>query len=140
VNRCLFLQSYCNTRPVNPQGSLGLRNVCYRGLDEPPVGGMLNGQILTEEADGTSQQGTARLGWGSGSALLTDNLDQHPLPTPAVELAVEYLLPRAKVEPPIRDCHDDLAAHDLPLEVGISIVLASAIVTVLADRFVWGLA
>ena len=30
------------------------------------------------------------------SLLLSDDLDQHPLPTPAVEFPVKDLLPRAK--------------------------------------------
>jgi hypothetical protein len=75
-------------------------------------------------------------GSNPNSLLLTDDLDQHALPTPAVELAVEYLLPRAKVEPPIGDCHDDLAAHHLALQVGVAVVLAGAVVAVAADGFV----
>ena len=43
--------------------------------------------------------------------LLTDDLDQHPLPPPAVELPVKDLLPRTKVQSPVGDRHDDLAAH-----------------------------
>ncbi len=43
--------------------------------------------------------------------LLSDDLDQHALPTPAVELAVKDLLPWAKVQPTIGDSHDDLTAH-----------------------------
>jgi hypothetical protein len=72
--------------------------------------------------------------------LLTDDFDQHPLPPPAVEFPVKDLLPRAKVEPPVGDCHDHLAAHDLPLEMCISIILTSAIVAVAADGLVGGLA
>ena len=53
-----------------------------------------------------------------------------------------------KVEPSVGDRHDDLAAHDLPPEMGISIVpsaplrtgLTGAVVTILADRLVRGLA
>jgi hypothetical protein len=59
-----------------------------------------------------------------------DHLDQHPLRAPAVELAVENLLPRAEVELAVGDRHDHLAAHDLPLVVGVAVVLARAVVVV----------
>ena len=52
----------------------------------------------------------------------------------AVELAVEDLLPGAEVELAVGDRHDHLAAHDLPLQVGVGVVLAGAVVVVLADR------
>jgi DNA repair protein RadC len=55
-----------------------------------------------------------------------------------VELPVKDLLPGAKVEPPVGDRHDDLAAHNLPLEMGIPVVLAGAVVAVAADRLVGG--
>ena len=48
----------------------------------------------------------------------------------AVELAVENLLPRPEVELALRNGHHDLAAHDLPLEMSIGIVLAGAVVVV----------
>jgi hypothetical protein len=56
-------------------------------------------------------------GWNGGSrfVLFTDDLDQNTLPALAVELAVKDLLPRAKVEPSVRDRHDDLAAHHAQL-------------------------
>jgi hypothetical protein len=54
--------------------------------------------------------------------LLSDNLDQDTLPAPAVETRVpaipagpKDLLPRAKVQSPVGDCHDDLAAHHAQL-------------------------
>jgi len=34
--------------------------------------------------------------------------------------------------------HDDLAAHDLPLEVRVAVVLTGAVVVVAADRLVRG--
>jgi hypothetical protein len=55
-----------------------------------------------------------------GSRSISDNLDQHPLPTTAVELAVKDLLPETKVEPSVCDRYDDLPAHHLPLEVGVA--------------------
>ena len=51
-----------------------------------------------------------------------------------VELAVEDLLPRAEVELALGDRHHDLAAHDLPLVVGVGVVLARAVVVVALRR------
>ena len=62
--------------------------------------------------------------------LLADDLHEHPLRPAAVELAVEDLLPRAEVELPLRDRDHDLAAHHLPLHVGVGVVLAGAVVVV----------
>ena len=70
--------------------------------------------------------------------LLPNDLDQHPLAPAAVELAVEDLLPRAEVELALGDGHDDLAAHDLPLQVGVGVVLAGAVVVVVLRRRVAG--
>jgi len=67
---------------------------------------------------------------------LSDDLDEDALLSPAVELAVEDLLPRTEVEHAVRDGDDDLAAHDLSFEVGISIVLSGPIVAILTHRFV----
>ena len=55
---------------------------------------------------------------------------------PAVELAVEDLLPRAEVELAVGDRDDDFAAHDLALEVRVGVVLAGAVVVVGAGRLV----
>ena len=60
------------------------------------------------------------------------------LPGQPFRLASKDLLPWAYAEPPIGDRHDDLAAHDLPLQVGIPVILASAVVGIAADRFVRG--
>ena len=62
--------------------------------------------------------------------LFPDDLDQHPLRPMAVELAVEDLLPRPEVELALGDRHDDFAAHDLPFQVGVGVVLAGAVVVV----------
>ena len=72
----------------------------------------------------------------SSASLLPDDLHQHALPPPAVELAVEDLLPRAEVQPAVGDRHDHLAAHDLALHVRVGVVLAGAVVPVAADRLV----
>ena len=70
--------------------------------------------------------------------LLSNDLDQHPLSSSPIKLAVENLLPRAKVEAAIGDRYHHLAAHNLSLEVCVGIVLASAVVPVFADRLVRG--
>ena len=67
-------------------------------------------------------------------ASFPDHLDQHALLAASVELAVEDLLPGAEVELPVGDRHDHLAAHDLPLEVGVGVVLAGAVVPVALAR------
>src|SRR5438046_632307 len=53
-------------------------------------------------------------GSAAGNAVgcsVSDDFYQHPLRSVAVELAVEDLLPGPEVELPLRDGHDDLAAH-----------------------------
>ena len=62
------------------------------------------------------------------AASLPDDLDQDALAAAAIEFAVEYLLPRPEVQPPVGDGHHHLAAHDLPLQVGIGVVLAGLVV------------
>jgi hypothetical protein len=67
------------------------------------------------------------------SDLFTYDLDQHPLPPPAVELPVEDALPGAKVQPAAGDSNHHLAPHHLPLQVRVCIVLPGVIVPVLSD-------
>ena len=64
---------------------------------------------------------------GRPSDLLADDLDQDALAAASVEFAVEDLLPGAEVEAAVRDGDDDLAAHDLALEVGVGVVLAGVV-------------
>ena len=63
--------------------------------------------------------------------LLPNDLHEHPFLAPAVELAVEDLLPWPEVEATGRHGADHLAAHDGALEVGVGVVLR-AVVCVLA--------
>ncbi len=70
-------------------------------------------------------------------ALFPNNLNQHPLPPLPIILPVKDLLPRAEVELAVRDGDDDLAAHELALEVGVGIVLAGLVVVVLRDGRMW---
>jgi len=64
---------------------------------------------------------------------LSDNLHQHPLAAAAVELAVENLLPGAEVQFAVGDRHHHFPAHDLPLQVGVGVVLAGVVVAVLGN-------
>ena len=52
-----------------------------------------------------------------------DDLDEHALATPPVELAVEDLLPRAEIELAARNRRHYLAPHHLALEVRVPVVL-----------------
>jgi hypothetical protein len=45
---------------------------------------------------------------------LPNNFHQHALAAVAVEFAVENLFPRAEIQFPFRDGHDDFAARDVP--------------------------
>src|SRR5215813_11604574 len=65
---------------------------------------------------------------------VTDDFHQHSLAAPAVELAVENLLPRTQIELSFRDRHHNLAPHDLPLHVRIGIVFPGVVVAVLVHR------
>jgi len=71
---------------------------------------------------------------------------------PAISAGARDLLPRSKIQAVLGDRYDDLAAHDLPLEMGVAVVssaapstalraglrssLADTIVTIAADRLV----
>jgi hypothetical protein len=119
------------------------------------------GQTLPEEADGTTSQEAAQPSLGSGLCyspiiLTSTRFRRRPsrLAGQPFRLASKDLLPRAQVEPPVGDRHDDLATHHAqlgelrpasdgrlrcpctPSRTG----LAGVVVAVLADRLVWGLA
>jgi hypothetical protein len=68
------------------------------------------------------------------SDLLTYDLGQHPLPPPAVKLPVKDPLPGAKIETAVGYRDDDLAAHYLPFQMRVRVILAGAVVPVLLDR------
>ena len=81
------------------------------------------------------------------SRLLAQHLDHEPLRPAAVELGVEDLLPRAEVEPTLGDRDDHLVVDEQVLEVGVPVVLAAGVMTVVAgiggelagDRVRWWL-
>lgn len=58
---------------------------------------------------------------------LADDFDEYALAAPSVEFTVENLLPWAEMESSRRDGNHHLASHDLPLEMGIGIVLADIV-------------
>jgi transposase InsO family protein len=64
------------------------------------------------------------------SALFANDLEQHALAAPPVELAIKNLLPRTEVEFTRRDRDHNLPPHNLAFHMGIGIVLAGSVVTV----------
>src|SRR6266550_5454027 len=72
------------------------------------------------------------------SLLLPNYLHQYSLSSTAIKLAIEDLLPWAKVQLTVRDSHNHFATHHLSLDVSIGIVFTRQIVMVRAQRFVWG--
>jgi hypothetical protein len=64
------------------------------------------------------------------NSLLADNFDKDAFAPVSVEFAVENLFPRPEVEFAFCNCDDDFAAHDLTLEMGVSVVFAGAIVSI----------
>ena len=71
-------------------------------------------------------------------SLFPDQLDQNSFSATSVELAIENLLPRPKIETALGDGHDDFTAHHLSFEVGVAVVLAGLIVPVPTERCVGG--
>jgi len=70
--------------------------------------------------------------------LVPYDLDQNALRPPSIKFAVEDSLPRSEVEPTVGDGNDYFAAHDLSFVMGVSVILARAVVLVAADWFMWG--
>src|SRR6266567_5517931 len=69
--------------------------------------------------------------------LLADDLDEDALLAPAVELAVEDLLPGPEVQLSCGHRNDHFTAHDLTLNMRVGVVLSCSVVMVLVDGFVW---
>src|SRR5262245_5667715 len=69
------------------------------------------------------------------TTLFSDNFHQHPFTPPAVELAVEDLLPRAKIEFALGNGDDNFPPHHLSFYVRIGIVFAGIVVAILLDWF-----
>jgi hypothetical protein len=86
---------------------------------------------------GVAEDDPQRIEWSNGashkarrSALFANDLDQHALAAPSVELAIKNLLPRTEVEFTRRDRDHNLPPHNLAFHMGIGIVLAGSVVTV----------
>jgi len=70
--------------------------------------------------------------------LVSYDLGQNALRPPPIEFAIEDSLPRSEVESAVGDGNDDFAAHDLAFVMGVSVVLARAVVSVAANWFMGG--
>ena len=68
--------------------------------------------------------------------LLPDDLHQHPFPSSPVEFTIENLFPWSKIKSAAGDGDNDFPSHDLPLQVGVSVILARTIMMVLRNRLV----
>src|SRR3990172_1337175 len=66
--------------------------------------------------------------------LFTDYFYQNPLRSPAVEFAIIDLLPWPEIEPAAGHRYDDLAAHDVSLDMGVAVVLAGPVMPVARCR------
>src|SRR6185295_4277835 len=64
--------------------------------------------------------------------LLPEDLDDQPLGPPAVEFGVEDRLPRAEVEPSLRDRQHDLVVDEQVLPVRVAVVFSPAVVAEVA--------
>ena len=132
-------------RPTSGVAPADIRNApTVRDLQRRPVRGGLRAQpqrLVERPLPGhRTQRREQRSSTGAAPipSSLADDLDQHALAAAAVELAVEDPFPGSEVELAARDGDDDLAAHDLTLEVGIAVVLAGQVVAVGRERFVRG--
>ncbi len=68
--------------------------------------------------------------------LLPNDLHQHPLPSPPIELPIEDPLPRPEVQSPFRHCDYDFAPLDLSFDVRVGIIFPGVVVPVLVQRLV----
>ena len=64
------------------------------------------------------------------ASLLTDDFDNDPFGALAIEFAVEEPLPRAKVDPAIRDGQDNLVMQQEVFEVGIAVILTCLVMVI----------
>ena len=65
--------------------------------------------------------------------LFADDFHEDPFFPSAIKFAVEDLFPWSEIEFALRDRDHDFAAHDLPLQVRVCVVLAGSIVMVLGS-------
>src|SRR5688572_15102580 len=127
------------TAPVTRPRRQALDSTLTRRSGEPS-GGTARQSVKVPPVSTQTRQGRA------GPSELTrwpprsvaEHLDQHPLRAPAVELAVEDLLPGTEVELAPRDGHHHLAPHHLALHVRVGVVLSRAVVAIALRRRVEG--
>ena len=75
--------------------------------------------------------GVITVSFAHSSPSLPDHFHQRALFSPAVELSIEDLLPWAEIELPFRDGDHDFPAHHLPFQMGVGVVLARPVMTIL---------
>src|SRR4029453_6782392 len=64
----------------------------------------------------------------------SNDLYQHSLASPAIELTVKDLLPRTEIQFTVADRHHHFASHYLPFYMRICVVFSGIIVAILLDR------
>jgi hypothetical protein len=64
----------------------------------------------------------------SDGSLFPYDFDQNPLPSPSIKFTVENPLPSAEIQATIGHCNHDFSTHDLPLQVGVGVILPGAVV------------
>ncbi len=79
--------------------------------DQGRRGGAHRGKTHGQDSRGSGRKRPC-LPWGRAVVFIADDLHQHPFLAPAVELAVEDLLPCAEMELAASHRHHHLAAHD----------------------------
>ena len=68
--------------------------------------------------------------------LFADHFYEDAFRTATVEFAIKDLFPRAEIELPFGDGHDNFAAHNLPLVMCIGVVFTRAIVVITFRRWI----
>src|SRR6266550_2669884 len=63
-----------------------------------------------------------------------DDLHQHSLPPPTVELSVKNIFPLPEIQSPFSDGNHDLAPHQLPLHVCVNNVCPNSVFKAWVDR------
>ena len=70
------------------------------------------------------------------SYLLSNYLDQYSFAASSIEFAVEDLFPWSEIKFALGDRDDHFTAHDLALEMGVSVIFAGTVVLIGAGRSV----
>src|SRR5207247_10520670 len=70
----------------------------------------------------------------TGFRSFSNDLHQHSLASPAIELTVKDLLPRTEIQFTVADRHHDFASHYLPFYMRVGVVFSRIVVAILLDR------